>query len=51
MEFARTAVLLALVVCVGLLIASVTVGRTVPARPSALARRIVARRAAKGGGR
>jgi hypothetical protein len=51
MDLACTAVLLALVVCVALLIVSVVAGRTVPARPSALARRIVARRAAKGGGR
>lgn len=51
MEIARTAVLLALVVCVGLLIVSVVASRTAPARPSALARRIVARRAARGGGR
>ncbi|WP_328427815.1 hypothetical protein [Streptomyces sp. NBC_00443] len=51
MDVARTAVLLALVACVGLLIVSVVAGRTVPVRPSALARRIVARRIAKGGGR
>ncbi|MGA5202709.1 hypothetical protein [Streptomyces variegatus] len=50
MELARTAVLVALVGCVGLLIVSVVAGRTVPARPSALARRIVERRAVRGGG-
>lgn len=46
----ETVVLLALVVCVGLLIVSVVAGRTAPARPSRLARRIVARRMARGGG-
>ncbi|XVV35058.1 hypothetical protein ACQPXT_13825 [Streptomyces sp. CA-100214] len=51
MDVARAAVLLALVACVGLLVVSVVAGRTVPARPSVLARRIVARRAVKGGGR
>lgn len=51
MDLVRTAVLLALVACVGLLIVSVVAGRTAPARPSVLARRIVARLAVKGGGR